>query len=205
MIFLLNVVKNEFTRQKEKAIRSDKLKSAFLANMSHEIRTPMNAIVGFSQLLSMENSNDENQKFTNIIQNNSDNLLRLINDIIDLSKIEAGDMEMKYSDFSITEVFKELKELFAIEFTKREKTGIKLDYTLAEGDVIINSDALRIEQVLMNLLDNAMKFTEQGEIIYGLEKKDDKLQFYVSDTGTGIKEEDKENVFNQFVKYNYQD
>ena len=105
MIFLLYVVKREFIRQKDKAIKSDKLKSAFLANMSHEIRTPMNSIVGFSQLLRDETSSDDKQQFINIIQDSSNNLLQLINDIIDISKIEVDDMPKKYSNLSIQQLY----------------------------------------------------------------------------------------------------
>ena len=112
LIILLFFIKKEFIRQKENAVKSDKLKSAFLANMSHEIRTPMNAIVGFSELLGNGSDSDNKQQFIRIIQNSSYNLLRLINDIIDLSKIEAGDLEIKYSDINIRELFKELKETY---------------------------------------------------------------------------------------------
>jgi len=205
MIFLLYIVKREFTRQKEKAIRSDKLKSAFLANMSHEIRTPLNAIVGFSRLLSSGKDSSDTQKYNTIIQKNSDNLLRLINDIIDLSKIEAGDMEMQYSDFDIYEIFIELQEYYSLELEKRGKSDILLDYSIPEDITAIHSDAFRIKQVLSNLLDNAIKSTEKGEIIFDLVKKDDRLLFTVSDTGSGIKAEDQERIFNQFTKLDYLD
>lgn len=203
MIFLLYVVKRQFIWQKEKAIKSDKLKSAFLANMSHEIRTPLNAIIGFSQLLCMENNSTTNQKYTSIIERSGDNLIRLINDIIDLSKIEAGDMQMLPEKFDIREIFEELKAYYTSELVKRGKTEVKLDYILPEKDFEIFSDAFRIEQILSNLLDNAMKFTERGEIIYSLEKTKEKLEFFVRDSGTGIKTENQQAVFNQFTKFNY--
>jgi len=205
MIFLLYVVKQEFTRQKEKAIRSDKLKSAFLANMSHEIRTPMNAIVGFSRLLQMDITNDNKNKYSRIIQSSSDNLLRLINDIIDLSKIEAGDMEIKYADLNLKDVFTELMDMYKIELAKREKQDITLDFTLPGKDLFIHSDALRLKQVLINLLDNAIKYTDQGKILFAVEKKDKKLVFSVKDTGSGIKAEDQKRIFDQFTKVDYHD
>ena len=158
LIFLLTIVKKEFIRQREKAIRSDKLKSAFLANMSHELRTPMNSIVGFSRLLSEGDSTEDRKHYTGIIRKSSDNLLRLINDIIDLSRIEAGDMEIRYGDVNVRELFKELKDVYSFEITKRGKSGIKLDYTLPLDACMFRSDPYRLKQVLSNLIDNAIKF-----------------------------------------------
>jgi signal transduction histidine kinase len=203
MIFLLYIVKKDFLRQKEKAIKSDKLKSAFLANMSHEIRTPMNAIVGFSHLLSDATESKDKNQYINIIQNSSDNLLRLINDIIDLSKIEIGDLEFKYSDFNIKELFTELKELHTLDILKREKTDIRLEFLLPKGEIFIHSDPLRLKQILSNLLANAIKFTEHGLIRFSCEKKGRELVFSVSDTGTGIPEDDQKKIFDHFTKFNY--
>ncbi len=203
LIILLYVVKKEFVRQKEKAMKSDKLKSAFLANMSHEIRTPMNAIVGFSQLLSNGTSNENRQKYIDIIQTSGDNLLRLINDIIDLSKIEAEDLKIKNSEFSVRELFVELQEIYSIELDKREKRDIQFNFNLPDDDVIINSDPLRLKQVLSNLLNNAMKFTSQGKIILSCEKKGKDFVFSVSDTGTGIPKEDQDKIFDRFTRFNY--
>ncbi|MFC2115914.1 ATP-binding protein [Bacteroidota bacterium] len=204
MIFLLYIVKKEFIRQKENAIKSDKLKSSFLANMSHEIRTPMNAIVGFSQLLSEGGNPKDKDKYINFIQDSSQSLLRLINDVIDLSKIEAGDMEIKRSDFSIRKIFTELKEISAVELQKAGKSDIYLDFKLSDGDITIRSDSLRLKQVLSNLLSNAIKFTQHGKIIFGCRKKKNELLFSVTDTGIGIPEKDQETIFEQFNNYNYQ-
>lgn len=203
MIFLLYIVKKDFFRQKEKAIKSDKLKSAFLANMSHEIRTPMNAIIGFSNLLSDKTEPDIKNQYINIIQNSSSNLLRLINDIIDLSKIEIGDLEFKYSDFNIKELFTELNTLHTLDILKREKTDLKLEFLLPTGEIFIHSDSLRLKQVLSNLIDNAIKFTEHGLITISCEQKGRELLFFVSDTGTGIPKEDQKIVFDHFTKFNY--
>lgn len=202
LIILLLFIKKEFIRQKEKAIKSDKLKSAFLANMSHEIRTPMNAIVGFSELLGNGSDSDNKQQYINIIQNSSHTLLRLINDIIDLSKIEAGDLEIKYSAINIRELFIELKDSSALDLTKREKHDILISYILDE-DLIIQSDPLRLKQVLSNLINNAIKFTTRGTITFGCEKKDKEVIFSVSDSGTGIPEEDQKKIFDRFTKFNY--
>jgi len=203
LIILLLFIKKEFIRQKENAIKSDKLKSAFLANMSHEIRTPMNAIVGFSELLGNGSDSDNKQKYISIIQNSSYNLLRLINDIIDLSKIEAGDLEIKYSDINIRELFIELKDSFSLDLIKREKSDILISYTL-NGDLIIKSDLLRLKQVLSNLIINAVKFTTRGTITFGCEKINREIIFSVSDSGTGIPEEDQKKIFDRSTKFNYQ-
>ena len=203
MIFLLYVIKKEFERQKRKAEKSDKLKSAFLANMSHEIRTPMNAIVGFSQLLNDGAGSDNKQQYINIIQNSSDNLLRLINDIIDLSKIEAEALEIKNTRINVRELFTELKDVCSLEILKREKPDVQVSYNLPDEDIIVQTDPLRLKQVLSNLLNNALKFTSHGTIIFRCEKKDKELIFTVSDTGTGIPEEDQSKIFDRFTKFNY--
>ena len=202
LIVLLLFIKREFIRQKENAIKSDKLKSAFLANMSHEIRTPMNAIVGFSELLGDEYYSDHKQQYISIIQNSSYNLIRLINDIIDLSKIEAGDLEIKYSDIKISDLFVELKDFYSLDLIKREKLLVSISYTIDE-DLIFQSDPLRLKQVLSNLINNSVKFTSEGSITFGCEKTGRELIFSVSDTGTGITEEDQKKVFDRFTKFNY--
>jgi signal transduction histidine kinase/CheY-like chemotaxis protein len=205
MLFLLHMVKQEFIRQKEKAIRADMLKSAFLANMSHEIRTPMNSIIGFSQLLGRVKEARQRQQYTDIIQTSSENLLRLINDIIDLSRIEAGDLEIRYSEISVRELFTELKNVFAVELTTRRKSEIELDFSLPDNELVIRSDPFRLKQVLTNLLDNALKFTRQGSIIYACERNKNDLIFSVSDTGIGIPPENQSKVFDQFIQFNVQD
>lgn len=203
LIFLLYIIKRDFVRQKEKAIRSDKLKSAFLANMSHEIRTPMNSIVGFSQLLNEENDPELCQHYTDLIQTSSNNLMDLINDIMDLSKIEAGDLVINYSEFRVSMLFKELEEYFSIEMMKREKKDVIIRCDPPEGSMLIYSDYLRVKQVLSNLLSNAVKFTSEGEIILSCEKTPKELIFSVSDTGTGIPEEDQLQIFQRFTSFNY--
>ena len=204
LISLLYIVKKEFIRQKEKATKSDRIKSAFLANMSHEIRTPMNAIVGFSQLIGYASERENEQLYINIIQQSTDSLLRLINDIIDLSKIEAGDLVIKESDISIHQLFIELKNYYSTELLKKEKYDVVLDFTLPKEVTVIQSDPVRLKQILSNLLDNAIKFTSRGSILISCEKNKSELIFTVSDTGTGIPEEDQKTIFNRFTKFNYQ-
>jgi signal transduction histidine kinase len=204
MILFLIVAKKDFLRQKERAMKSDRLKSAFLANMSHEIRTPMNAIVGFSQILNDGTGSDNIRQYINIIQNSSENLLRLINDIIDLSKIEAADLEIKQSEISIREMFIELKDIYLIEILKKEKTNVNISFNLPDDDILIQSDPLRLKQILSNLLSNALKFTSNGTIIFSCAKRGKELIFTVSDTGTGIPVEDQPRIFERFTKFNYQ-
>jgi signal transduction histidine kinase/ActR/RegA family two-component response regulator len=204
LVILLYVVKREFIRQKEQAIKSDKLKSAFLANMSHEIRTPMNAIIGFSELLRNKNTNEQKRMYLNIIRNSGNHLLRLINDIIDLSKIEAGDMTIERSDFSILALFTELKKYYEVELIRRNKSNVKIDFSFPDRDIWFNSDPFRIKQILSNLLDNSVKFTSDGYINFSCEKKDDNLIFSVRDTGIGIPEDDKTKIFDRFIKFDYE-
>ncbi len=203
LIVLLNAIKRDFVRQKERAVRSDKLKSAFLANMSHEIRTPMNAIVGFSGLIEDENDDAVRSQYVNIIKNSSDSLLKLIDDIIDLSKIEAGDLQLVQADFSVKAMFDELESIYRLELQKKNKENIALKFVLPTGDIILQADPFRMRQVLMNLLNNALKFTNQGSIIVSCQKKNGELLFEVKDTGVGIPISDQANVFDRFTKFDY--
>lgn len=195
--------KEELTKAKEKAEESDRLKSAFLANMSHEIRTPMNAIVGFSELVEFETDQVKKHHYVKIIQNSSANLLNLIVGLVDLSKIEIGAMQMNYSDFLISELFIEVREVFSIDLIKREKPDIKLNYYLPDGDFILHSDLQRIKQIISNLLSNAVKFTSKGTISFECRKNNDELIFSVTDTGIGIPERDQKKIFDRFIKFDY--
>lgn len=204
VIFIMNNIKRDFIRQKEKAEKADKLKSAFLANMSHEIRTPMNAILGFSELIENEPDNEKRLYYGSIIKNSGDSLLKLINDIIDLSKIEAGDLQVTYSEFNIHVLFDEIKDIYTIELLKRGKSDVKLSCWPPDGEMMVFSDRVRVKQVICNLLNNAMKFTTQGSIKVECLLRDKELLFSVSDTGAGIPEEDQQRVFDRFTKFNYQ-
>jgi signal transduction histidine kinase len=204
MIFILSRIKKDFLKQKKRAIESDNLKSAFLANVSHEIRTPMNAIIGFSDLLENETDPDKRDNYIKMIQNSSSGLLELINELIDLSKIEAGDVQLSYSNFSIEELFIELTSIFTLELENKEKKSVKIEYNLLNGDFLIYSDHYRLKQILSNLINNAVKFTSKGVIKFDCINKGSELLFSVSDTGTGIKEEDQLKIFDRFAKFNYQ-
>lgn len=195
--------KHDLHEAKESAEKSDKLKSAFLANMSHEIRTPMNSILGFSELLEEETSESLRAQYLKIIQSNGDNLMKLIDDLMDLSKIEAGELTMRFSDFNTGEMFADLQEIFSKELLKREKPDVQLSYELPGGNMTIYSDQGRIKQVISNLLTNAVKFTVSGTITFDCRKGDNEFIFSVSDTGTGIPEDDQKRIFERFTKFNY--
>lgn len=186
---------------KEKAEESDRLKTAFLANMSHEIRTPLNAIVGFSNILIAEEFTPEEQKkFVDLIQINSDLLLRLINDILDISRLEAGKLNFTYEKCNLEELCREVLETTA--GTKNEK----VEYVFQPGNSHFQlvTDVQRLQQVLINLLSNANKFTEQGKITldYSLDKVNQCVVFRVTDTGCGIDSSKLEIIFERFAKLN---
>jgi signal transduction histidine kinase/CheY-like chemotaxis protein/ligand-binding sensor domain-containing protein len=192
---------------KEKAEQSDKLKSAFLANMSHEIRTPMNAIIGFSHLLNDKGINDQNKsEIISHIIHNSDTLLSLIDDIIDLSKIEASQLEINQKECKINVILEELFKTFSEKKKniKKEKIQLILKPEVKNLNFTILTDPLRVLQVLTNLIDNALKFTETGLIEFGytIEEMDrnSKIIFYVKDTGIGLSGKDQEIIFKRFTK-----
>lgn len=203
LIFLFQKIKEDFNREKERAIKSDLMKSAFLANMSHEIRTPMNAIVGFSELLNEEDDPDKRTQYIQIIQSSSGNLLKLINEIVDLSKIEAGEMALSLSSFSVKRIFEEMDRIFSIELAHRNKAHVKLLFEIDESDYFIFSDPNRLKQILANLLNNAVKHTNEGTITCSCLRQNNTLIFSVADTGTGIPTEDQEKIFDRFTKFNY--
>lgn len=188
----------ELEMAKEKAERSDRLKSAFMANMSHEIRTPMNAIIGFSNLLEQEDlSNIERSEFVNIISSNAEALLILINDILDISIIETNQMKLTPKWFSLNQLMFELERYFIMK--NRNKLDIK-SLPEGDGDLQIFNDPTRIRQIISNLVTNAMKFTTEGHIHYGYQCEGENLNFFVEDTGIGIAAEEQERIFNAFYK-----
>ena len=188
----------ELQEAKEKAEISDKFKSTFLANMSHEIRTPLNAIVGFSELISYAETEKERNEYINIITTNNKLLLKLINDILDLSKMEAGFLNLKNEPFNIDDLYNDLSMTFSqlmppgVEF-RCDKPGIK---------DIVNLDKNRLTQVITNFVNNAIKFTTTGFITMGYKIENATLRIYVSDTGIGITKEKVKNVFERFEKLN---
>lgn len=183
----------------EKAEESNRMKTAFLANMSHEIRTPLNAIIGFSQLLEQAEDKKEKEEFMRIIESNNNLLLQIINDILDLSKIEAGKMKFVYSDFDVSEVLTDLRQVFI----PRLQEGVELVCDIPFSHYRVCSEKNRLIQVLSNLLSNAAKFTTQGRITVGYRPVENGLAFYVADTGSGIARENLPQVFERFTKFDH--
>jgi len=186
---------------KEKAEESDRLKSAFLANMSHEIRTPMNAIVGFSTLLNnVELLPEEKQNFLNIIGESSETLLRLIDDIIDISKIEAGQMVVKNEDVELNSFLNSIYAEYEERIGQIKGQKVKVELDIPKSVIVARIDRTRIRQVLVNLMDNASKFTVQGSIKLSLHINKSELEFSVTDTGIGINQDNLEIIFQRFTK-----
>jgi len=197
----------DLVKAKEKAEQSDKLKSAFLANFSHEIRTPMNAIMGFSQLLSFEDRSDqEKREFIDLILVNSQHLLNLINEIIDISRIEAGETILDFHLCDLNHLLYELHNQYNEHKNLLKKSGIKiaLNPEVDKYNLKITTDTNKLKQIIINLLENAFKFTEKGKIEFGykpIENKGGKsVMFYIKDTGIGIDEEAKNFIFERFRK-----
>lgn len=181
----------------EKAQESDRLKSAFLANMSHEIRTPMNGIVGFCQLLKQTNTIDENfAKYIDIISDSSNQLLSIINDIIDVSKIEAGQVTLSHEPVSIVSVIERSSMLFT---ALAKQKGINLKLKIDAGNrLVVLSDETKIAQILSNLINNAIKFTKMGLVEVGAKESNKHISIWVRDTGIGIAKENQKLIFDRF-------
>lgn len=193
----------EIIRAKEKAEESDRLKSAFLANMSHEIRTPMNAIIGFSELI-LDPDYDESKKaeFTHLIQRRSYDLLHIIEDILDISKIEVGQLQIAMVPVKISKLLKELNEFYQLHLeTNYEKPDVSILLSIPDEltNTVIRTDGQRLKQVLGNLIDNAIKFTKVGTIEFGITKGADiEIIFFVKDSGIGIEPDKQTIIFDRF-------
>ena len=191
----------ELTTAKNRAEQSDRLKSAFLANMSHEIRTPMNGIIGFANLLNEAENQEEHNEFVNIIVENGEHLLDLINEIIDISKIEAGVLELSKGEFSLNQLFDELLNFFKSDKNVVDKNlEVKCSKGLPDKKSSIIFDRTRLKQVLINLMNNACKFTEKGSVELGYYLNDEQLCFFVKDTGPGMDEEQQKYIFERFMQ-----
>jgi PAS domain S-box-containing protein len=186
----------ELIKAKEKAEESDRLKSAFLANMSHEIRTPLNSILGFSELLGDTNlSSEDREEYSRLVEVSSNNLLTIINDIIDISKIESGLLEISNNQFNVHNLIKNIAEEF--EFRVKQK-GLSFTISNCDENIVLVSDRSKIIQILVNFLSNAIKFTEKGNIELGVVEIENNLKFYVNDTGIGIENDFQEHIFKRF-------
>ncbi len=192
---------NEFLIQaKKRAEESDRLKTAFLTNISHEIRTPMNGILGFAELLKLPDlSEQKNEEFVNLIEQSGLRMLNIINDIVDIAKIESGQIQFQYQQTQVNDIIKQLHAFFRPE---AEKKGISLSFEmgLPNNLSIIETDQTKLNQILTNLLKNALKFTGSGSIHFGYHLTGNMLEFFVNDTGIGIYPEQKEVIFERFIQ-----
>ena len=180
------------------AEESDRLKSAFLANMSHEIRTPLNAIVGFSDVLSMAQSDEERAELVSLIKQNNAHLLRLFDDMANMSKLEAGDEAVKKEHFDLNQLLMDVVDKFA---DKSKETGVKIEVETMDDAVKPYSDRNRLREILNQYMDNAMKFTSKGVVTIGYQTNNNRLRIWVRDTGKGISANHcNEHIFERFVK-----
>ncbi len=198
---LMTMAKRAYTTQYKKAKMADKLKSSFLANMSHEIRTPLNAIVGFSNLLADGTiKEEEREEYIAIINSSNETLLQLIDDILDVSMIEANQLKTNEEPFSVNELLKKLEMTYQPILAKKKKNTVRLKLNIPAENHIITSDPIRINQLMVNLLNNAIKFTEKGFIEIGFYLKNNTIRFFIKDTGIGIEQEHLEHLFDRFYK-----
>lgn len=182
-------------KAKEKAENADLLKSTFLANVTHEIRTPLNAIVGFSDLLSQEEDPELRESYTSLIKANNELLLNLVNDVLDISKIESDMLTFNYANNHLPSVMHDIYQ--TMQFRMPENVTLALDPC---PEIVLNVDKNRMMQVLINLLTNAAKYTEKGSVRFGYGIRDRFVRFYVTDTGSGIPESELKNIFGRFVQ-----
>ena len=191
-------IERSLIEARNKAEESDRLKSAFLANISHEIRTPLNAIVGFSDVLSMAQSEEERTQLVNLIKQNNAQLLRLFDDMVNMSKLDAGDDAVKKEHFDLKTLLKELVERYQPEYDKK---GIDLQTSVQDTDLQLYTDRGRLREILNQYLNNALKFTEKGSVTIGYELRGEHVRLWVRDTGKGIPAEHcNEHLFERFFK-----
>ena len=191
---------NHLERAKEKALKSDHLKTSFLRNISHEIRTPLNAIVGFSTLLcEPEKNTGKREEFMDILLSSTDHLLEIINDIIEISNIESDTVKVKKDLINLNKMLRRIYDRFSIKACEK---NISLRFLVAknESDVSIFTDGFKVSKIITNLLDNAMKFTEKGKVEFGYSINDNTIKFYISDTGIGIPTELHSMIFSRFYQ-----
>ena len=183
-----------------KAERSNQLKSAFLANMSHEIRTPLNAILGFSRIIAETENAEERLQYYDIVEKNNMRLQELINEILDLSKIESGMMEFNYAPVSLYTLCEDVKNTYSF----RCQPGVELVFEESDPSLVISTDRNRLFQVFSNLIGNATKFTAKGSISFGYKLTEKEIVFHIADTGSGISDDKIDKIFDRFIMANNQ-
>ncbi len=198
----LQRINAELEKARAKAEESDRLKSAFLANMSHEIRTPMNGIIGFSQvLMNPDLPHEKRENYSRIIVNSSEQLLNIVNDLLDISSIETGQIKIHKKELSIPQVLKEFYDLYKPQ-AEKQNLAFKLKTDPDDQDLTLITDHTRFRQILTNLLNNALKFTDKGYIHFGYKEEKNHILFYIEDSGPGIPEEQQEKIFERFIQGN---
>ena len=192
-----NAKLDQYEDKAQKAENASRMKSLFLANMSHEIRTPLNAIEGFARIMAETDNPDDRMKYMEIIESNNSRLLALIDEILDLSRVEAGEVTVKRAMTDLNELCKNLQFVFKFRCTE----DVKLVWTKPTMNVMLNTDQNRVTQVFSNLISNALKHTSKGTITYGYRLINDgqDVEFYVSDTGSGIAPEDLDSIFQLYM------
>lgn len=195
----LKNIQYELFSAKKAAEEADKQKSAFVANMSHEIRTPLNAIVGFSGLVAASTDPEQKKHYMRIIQTNNDLLLRLVNDILDMSKIEAGTLDFNYSEVDLNQIMRELEQSFRFRL-EGLNSSVQIYFEQTRPSCYIHTEKNRVSQVIVNFITNAIKFTAQGSITMGYEVRENDIFCYVKDTGVGIAPNRQTQVFERFTK-----
>ena len=188
---------NEYEAKIRKAEKASRMKSLFLANMSHEIRTPLNAIEGFSRVIAETDSPEERMKMLEIVESNNNRLLSLINEILDLSRVESGEIQMKKAPANLTDMCANIKQIFKFRCPEQ----IKLVASIPSKTVILNTDINRVTQVYCNLISNALKHTISGSITFGYNVSEDgkDIIMQVADTGSGIDPNDIDSIFQTYV------
>ena len=196
----LEIANRKLKEYEEKALTAEKasqMKSLFLANMSHEIRTPLNAIEGFTRIIVETDSEEDRMKYYQIVESNNQRLSSLINEILDLSRVESGEIQLKKEMTDINQLCENIKQLFKF----RCPESVKLEFEKPMMTATMNTDANRLIQVFSNLISNALKHTAMGSITYGFRVINEMtdIEFFVKDTGSGIEPEFIDNIFNTYA------
>ncbi len=200
VFIMMYIAKISYIHAYNEAKKADKLKTAFLENMSHEVRTPLNAIVGFSNLLAEDDiSHEDRKEYIELINESNRSLLQLVNDILDVSLIEANQISLNNEDINISETINNLKITYKLLIQKKT-SSIDIAIEIPNEEIHIIGDKTRLRQVLTNLLDNAVKFTESGLITIGVKERDNDILFFVKDTGIGIERQYHRHLFDRFYK-----
>ena len=201
---LIRAVKKSYTKEYLKALQSDKLKSSFLENINHEVRTPLNAIIGFTSLMNEEDITKEQiREYNEMISESNDALLRIIDDIILVSTLESGNISTNISDCDLDNLIHSMYKTFKSQLVKAKKDNVELFISEPNISATVKTDKIRLQQVFLRIMDNAIKFTDSGKIKFGYRVDHDAILFHVADTGMGIEDKHQNKIFNRFYKVDF--